>query len=85
MLPAHRLVRSDAEIQQGTNGGNVAMEHVAVREISMILASFPSTTYLTWEALELVEARLSLLLEILRDQRINYVAIACRFRASSDV
>lgn len=29
-----RLVRSDAEIHQGTNGGNVAMEDVAVRQVS---------------------------------------------------
>lgn len=43
MLLAHRLARSEAEIQQGTNGANVATEHVAVRERYpfKILASFP--------------------------------------------
>lgn len=48
MLLAHRLARSEAEIQQGTNGANVATEHVAVREkyptCSRFWLRFPFTT-----------------------------------------
>ncbi len=62
-----------------------AMEEggIAVKEISNTTGSLCSVYFVGCAGL--LEVWLSLLLKILRDQRINYVAIACRFRASSDV